>query len=149
MARATVNPPRMSSLQRLPRTQLLAGVAVIIVVAELFANFVDVGDDDSDGGSVGEWLGLSAFGIAVAALLLLVVVPRLRRAGNAAVVLGVLALVTVVVFWSALPFAFGAAAIAASAPGDEQPTAAASSLKAGAALGVLAIVAAFVFCVIG
>jgi hypothetical protein len=139
----------MSSLQRLPRTQLLFVVAVIIVIAELFANLLDVGENDADEGSVGAWLGLSAFGIAVTALLLLYVVPRLRR-GSPAVVFGVLAIITLAIFWSALPFAFGAAAIAASAPGDEQPTTAAGGgLKAGAALGVLAIIAGFVFCIIG
>jgi hypothetical protein len=61
-------------------------------------------------------------------------------------VFAVLALVTTVAFWSALPFAFGAAALAASAPPADEP---ASGVPPAAALGALAIVAAFAFCIIG
>lgn len=138
----------MNRLQRIPRTQLLAAIAVIILVAELFANAIDVGNTDAEESSVGGWLGLSAFGIAVTALLLFVVLPRIDAASlrTAAMVFAVLALVTNVVFWSALPFAFGAAGLAASAPVAAQPG---SDNVPAAALSALAIVAGFVFCVIG
>ena len=140
----------MTSLQRMPRTQLLAITAVLILVAMVFANFLDIGgNDDGNESGVGGFLALSAFGIAVTALLLLVVVPRLGAGGGAALVFGVLAIITVVVFWSTLPFAFGAAALAASSPRDDQPAATGTHVKAGAALGLLAWLAALVLCVIG
>ena len=60
------------------------------------------------------------------------------------------AVVSCVVFWSAIPFALGAAAIAAAGPQDDTPhgTAPAPS-TAGVLLGALAIVAAFIFCIVG
>lgn len=140
----------MDSLTRLPRTTLLIAISAVIVVAELFANSIILaGDEDS---SVGGWVGLSLFGIALTAVLLLVVVPRLPNENRRMVVLGfgVGAVVTCAVFWSAIPFALGAAAIAAAGPGDDTPegTAPAPS-TAGVLLGALAIVAAFILCVIG
>src|SRR6478736_5972674 len=103
----------MSTLTRMPRTQLLIVMALVIVIAELFANDI-FGDAD-----VGGWIGLSLFGIAV--LLLLVLVPRIpadkRRAWTLG--LGVGSVVACVVFWSALPFALAAATFVLAAPGEE------------------------------
>jgi hypothetical protein len=140
----------VTSLTRLPRTNLLVAISVIIVVAELFANaIVLAGDEDS---SVGGWIGLSLFGIALSAILLLVVVPRLPGESRRTAVLGfgAGAVVTCVVFWSAIPFALGAAAIAAAGPLDDTAdgTAPAPS-TAGVLLAALAIVAAFILCMIG
>jgi hypothetical protein len=129
---------------------LLIAISIVIVIAELFANgIIASGDEDS---SVGGWVGLSVFGIALTAVLLLVVVPKLPREQRRTAVLGfgIGAIVTCVVFWSAIPFALGAAAIAAAGPQDDTPegTDAAPS-TAGVLLGVLAIVAAFILCLIG
>ena len=92
------------------------------------------------------------FGIALSAVLLLVAVPRLPddMRGTAVLGFGIGAVVTCLAFWSTLPFALGIAAIAAAGPGDDTPegTGAAPS-TAGVLLAVLAIVAAFVLCVIG
>jgi hypothetical protein len=140
----------VTSLTRTPRVNLLVGISILIVTAELFANSILLaGDDDT---SVGGWIGLSLFGIAVTALLLLVAVPRLPREHRRTAVLGfgVGAVVTCAIFWSALPFALGAAAIAAAAPDDDSPEGTdPAPTTAGVLLGVLAIVAAFVLCVIG
>ncbi len=140
----------MTSLTRLPRTNLLIAISVVIVIAELFANGIVLGEEGET--SVGGWIGLSLFGIALSAILLLVVVPRLPGEHRRTAVLGfgAGAVVTCVVFWSALPFALGAAAIAAAGPRDDTPegTGPAPS-TAGVLLGVLAIVAAFVLCLIG
>src|SRR3954454_16717954 len=108
----------MSTLTRMPRTQMLVVMAAVIIVAELFANEIVGGDAD-----VGGWVGLSLFGIAVMALLVLVVVPRIPAESRRSWILGfgVAAVVLCVVFWSALPFAVAAAAFAAAAPGEEQP----------------------------
>ena len=141
----------MASITRTPRTTLLIGISIVIVVAELFANGVVAATSD-DEKSVGGWIGLSLFGIALSAILLLVAVPRLPGEHRTMAVLGfgIGAVVTCLLFWSALPFALGIAAIAAAAPGDDTPegTDPAPS-TAGVLLGTLAIVVAFVLCLIG
>jgi hypothetical protein len=138
----------MSELTRMPRTQLMVITAAIILIAELFANEIIAGDD----ADVGGWIGLSAFGIAVMLLLVLVLVPRVPAASRRTwtLGLGVAAIVTCAVFWSSLPFAFGAATLAASAPGEEQPGESGEApASAGVILAALAYVVAFVLCVVG
>jgi hypothetical protein len=137
----------MSTLTRMPRTQLLVVMAVVIVIAELFAN--ELFGDSFD---VGGWIGLSAFGIAVMALLVLVAVPRVppesRRSWTLG--LGVAALITCAVFWSALPFAFAAAAFVSAAPGEEHPGETGEApASAGVILAALATFVAFVLCIVG
>jgi hypothetical protein len=142
----------MDSFTRLPRTQLLIGMSVIIVIASLFANIVDVGNSSDDSGSVGGWIGLSLFGIAVTALLLLVAVPRIPAESRRTAVLafGIAAAITCVVFWSMLPFALAAGALSAAHPGDDAAEGEAPApATAGVILALLAVVAAFVFCIIG
>ncbi len=109
--------------------RLLAAAAALILLAELLAH-----------GASAAWLGVSAFGIAVAATLLLVALPRVDPAGHGllAISFAATALFTTVAFWSALPFAFGVAAIAA-APRPAAPT---------AILGALAMAVALTFCII-
>jgi hypothetical protein len=139
----------VASLTRVPRTSLLVAISVVIVVAELFANGIVFDDADS---SVGGWIGLSLFGIALTAVLLLIAVPRVPGEHRRTAVLGfgAGAVLTCAVFWSALPFALGAAALAAAAPGDDTPEGAAPAPStAGVLLAILAIVAAFILCVIG
>jgi hypothetical protein len=137
----------MSTITRMPRTQLLVGMAVLILIAELFANEIIGGDAD-----VGGWVGLSLFGIAVMALLVLVVVPRIpagsRRSWTLG--LGVAAVITCVVFWSALPFAIAAATFVAAAPGEEDPgETGPAPASAGVILAALATIAAFILCLVG
>jgi hypothetical protein len=144
----------MNALARLPRAQLLALFSVILLIANLFANVVDLaGNDETDEGSgVGDWLGISVFGIAVTALLLLVVVPRLRgdQRRMAALGFGIAAVVTLVAFWSSLPFAFAAAALSAAGPDEDTAEGEAPAPNTAAIiLALLATVAAFVFCIIG
>jgi hypothetical protein len=141
----------VDSLTRLPRTTLLIAISVVIVVAELFANGIVLEDEEGEG-SVGGMIGLSLFGIALTAVLLLVVVPRLPadRRRTAVLAFGGAAVVTCLVFWSALPFALGAAALAAAGPRDDTPEGGAPAPStAGVLLAILAIVAAFVLCVVG
>jgi len=140
----------MNSITRTPRTQLLVGIAIVILIAELFANEIVAGDEGD--GSVAGWIGLSVFGIALATVLLLVVVPAISGRHRTLIVLGfgIAAVVTCAVFWSAAPFALGVAAIAAAGPRDD----AAEGLNeapstAGVILALLAIVGAFVLCVVG
>jgi hypothetical protein len=106
---------------------LLAAVAAVAAVAELLAY-------ESAAGLVA-----ALFGVAVAALLVLAVLPRVDPAAHPvlAVSFGLTALVTCVAFWSALPFAFAAGALAASG----RPSA------PGAVLGAIGAAAAFAFCI--
>jgi hypothetical protein len=129
----------MENLTRAPRTRLLGAMAIVILIAELFANEIIAGDEGDD--DIGGWIGLSLFGIAVMLVLVLVVVPRIKGADRRNAVLG---------FWSALPFAFAAAALAAASPADDAPEGEQPAPStAGVLLAVLATVAAFVFCLIG
>jgi hypothetical protein len=149
--RRSVRYRRVTSLTRLPRTTLLLAISIVIVIAMLFANGIVLADAE-DNSSTGGFIGFSLFGIALSAVLLLYVVPRLpddiRR--TAVLAFGGAAVVMCVVFWSTLPFALGIAAIAAAGPGDDTPegTDPAPS-TAGVLIGGLAIVAAFLLCVIG
>jgi hypothetical protein len=138
----------MSTLTRMPRTQLLAAMAVVILVAELFANEI-IGGNDAD---VGGWIGLSAFGIAVMLVLVLAAVPRIAPAARHSwtLGLGVAALILCAVFWSALPFAVAAAAFALARPGDEHPgETGPAPASAGVIVAALATVVAFVLCIVG
>jgi hypothetical protein len=140
----------METFTRLQRTTLLIVISVIILIAELFANELVAGDEGDD--DVGGWIGLSLFGIAVTAILLLVVVPRLRGPGrrNAVLGFGAGAVILCLIFWSALPFALGAAALAAAAPGEDSVHGESEApVTAGVLLALLAIVAAFVLCIVG
>lgn len=141
----------MRSLTTLPRTTLLIGISIVIVIAMLFANGVVFASGD-DERSTGGFIGASLFGIALSAVLLLVAVPRLPEDSRRIAVLGfgIGAVVTCLAFWSTLPFALGVAAIAAAAPGDDTPEGTdPAPTTAGVLLAVLAIVGAFVLCLIG
>jgi hypothetical protein len=140
----------MASLARTPRTTLLIAISVIIVIAELFANAILLASA-TQSASVGGWIGFSLFGIALSAVLLLVVVPRLPDENRTMAVLGfgIGAVVTCIIARTALPFALGVAAIAGAAPDDDRPEGIAPAPStAGLLIGTLAILAAFVLCVI-
>jgi hypothetical protein len=141
----------VTTVTRIPRVNLLIGISIVIVIAMLFANGVIAASAD-DEQSFGQFVGFSVFGIAVSAVLLLYAVPRLPDEHRPTAVLGfgIAAIVLLVAFWSTLPFALGIAAIAAGSPGDDsahgdEP----APVTAGVLLGVLAIVAGFILCLIG
>jgi hypothetical protein len=139
----------VTALTRLPRTTLLVAISVVIVIAEAFANGI-VARAPEDNHSVGGWIGFSVFGIALSAVLLLVVVPRLPSDMRAIAVLGfgIGAIVTCLLWWSALPFALGVAAIAAASPGEDSVRGTKPApVTAGVICGALAIVAGLLFSV--
>jgi hypothetical protein len=141
----------VNALSRLPRITLLLAISVVIVIAEAFANGI-VARAPEDNHSVGGWIGFSLFGIALSAVLLLVVVPRLPADLRHAAVLGfgIAAIVTCLLWWSALPFALGVAAIAAAAPGEDSVRGSKPApVTAGVLLGGLGIVAALLFSLVG
>ena len=141
----------VKTLTTLPRTTLLIGISVVIVIAMMFANGV-IAPDATQNRSTGGFIGGSLFGIALSAVLLLVAVPRLPDDVRPLAVLGfgIGAVIFCLFFWSAIPFALGVAAIAAAAPDDDSPEGdAPAPVTAGVLLAVLSILAAFVLCVIG
>lgn len=142
----------MSTLTRMPRQQLLIVTSVLILVAMLFAHVVGLSDEADESGSVGSFIGVSIFAIAVTAVLLLVAVPKIDREHRQMAILGFGggAILTLVVFWTGLPFALAAAALHAAGPGEEQiPDERAAPATAGIILAVLAVVGGLVLSIIG
>jgi hypothetical protein len=107
----------------------------------------------STGDTIG-LIGLGLFSLALMAWIVLWLIPRERAAGRAArtaLILGVLALVTVLVFWTGIPFALGAGALALGLSARETGAASGGQGKATAAvvLGALAVVLSFVALLFG
>ncbi len=117
--------------------RLAAGLALLLTaVALVFANFVS----DGPNGGAGPYAASVAVCAIVAAVLFGRVLPGAADPARAAWILASLALVTCAVFWSGLPFVLGVGAVyAAGRAGRTAP----------AAIGALAVVLAFVTCVIG
>jgi hypothetical protein len=105
-------------------------------------------------GSTGDVIALivvSLISLALMAFFMGRLVPRVRAAGRAAkggLVLGILAFLSVAVFWLALPFALGAPALAlgleARGAGTDRGRA-----TAAAVLGGIAILGAFILLLVG
>ena len=118
-----------------------ASVALAIVLLAIGAYS---GDDDD----TGYFLVASGIAIAVAFVLFWVIVPRITRPGLGGLIIGILAVVSLVVFWLGLPSPLaGAAAVlglAARESGSE-----AGKGTAALALAAIAVVAAVVFAFLG
>jgi hypothetical protein len=126
-----------TTLHRINDERLAAALAMLLViVATGFANFAGNGDN---GGAGPYAVGIVVCGLA-AALLFGRVLPAAADPARTAWILAALAVVTCVVFWSGLPFVFGIGAAYAAARAER---------TAPAVIGVLAVVLAFVGCVIG
>ncbi len=118
-----------------------ASVALAIVLLAIGAYS---GDDDD----TGYFLVASAIAIAVAIVLFWGIIPRIRRPGLGGLIIGILAVVSLVVFWLGLPTPLaGAAAVlglAARESGSE-----AGKGNAALVLAAIAVVAAVVLAVVG
>ncbi len=128
----------LPSLQR-----TLLATLVVLAVAGLFQNVI--GNPELDNGSVG-YLGVMLLvNAALGAFLFLRVIPGAIEAGPAtaakrAVVIGAVAVVSVVAFWIGLPFTFG---IAAALLGNEaRKRDGGGGATLAIALGILAVAAA-------
>jgi hypothetical protein len=109
-------------------------------------------------GSTGDvigMLGIIVVVLAIMAALVLRLVPRERlapaRASRSALILGVLSIIVGIVFWTGLPFAVGAAAIALGLSQRESATQGQGRgmATAAAVLGAIAVLASFVLLLIG
>ena len=135
------------------RNRLIAGItAVLLVVGMAVAYFT--GGDTTTGEVIGFFV-LTALWLAAIAFLALRQVPAWLagandRAGTIALVLGVLAVITVVVFWTGLPLPLGAGALMLGlALRDSPPAGVGGKANAAAAPGAFAIVASFVVLLVG
>lgn len=115
---------------------LAAGLALLITTGALaFANF-----SGGENGGVGPYAVCVVVCAILAAVLFGRVLPNVADPVKVGWILAALALVTGVVFWTGLPFVLGMGAVYSGARAGR---------NAVAAVGALAIVLAFVGCVIG
>jgi hypothetical protein len=145
----------MEALRTLSRRTLTAVTAVLIFAALAFGYL----SNDEDGeGDVISWLIVSAVASVIAALLLMRFVPATEsdpdganKPARRALILGVLSVLTIVIFWTGLPFALGVPALALAATGRARAPQEGHGGQATAAavLGALAIVLAIVACIAG
>ena len=127
-----------TTLHRIEDARLAAGLALLLAAAGLaFANF---GLSDGENGGAGPYLISVGLCAVLAAALFGRFLQRAADPARTAWILAALALVTCVAFWTGLPFVLGVGAIySASRAGRTAP----------AVVGVLAIVLAFVGCLVG
>ncbi|HEX6712634.1 MAG TPA: hypothetical protein VF066_04585 [Thermoleophilaceae bacterium] len=109
----------MEWLRTTPRTTILAVTAAILVISTACGYWLVAGGDDEVVG----WIIVSVVGTLIAAGLLLRFVPATEAEtdGNVparrALVLGIVALITCVVFWTGLPIVIGIPALVLAAEG--------------------------------
>jgi len=91
--------------------------------------------------------------LAIMAALVFWLVPRERlaqqRANRSALILGIVSILVCLAFWTGLPFAVGAAAIALGLSQRETATEGRGRATAAVVLGGIAILAAFVLLLVG
>ena len=144
----------METIRETSRTTLAAITAAVLTVSLAFGYWLNVGDDDKE---VVAWIIVSVVGSLIAAALLLRFVPATEAEtdGNAparrALVLGVAALITCVVFWTGLPIVLGVPAIVLAAEGRARAGTYGQGAEAtaGAVLGGFAALATVVLLVTG
>jgi cation transport ATPase len=125
-----------TTLHRIQDERLAGALALLITVPALaYGNFTAGGEGGA--GPFAVSVGVCA---VLAAVLFGRVLPSTAEPARAAWILAALALLTCVVFWSGLPFVLGMGAIYSGGRAGR---------SAPAALGALAIVLAFVGCLVG
>jgi hypothetical protein len=148
----------MEALRTLSRRTLAAATTVLIFVALAFGYFLDLTDNEEGEGDVLGWLIGSTVASLIAAALLMRFVPASEsdpdgdnKPARRALILGVLAVVTLAVFWTGLPFALGVPALALAATGRARAPQEGHGGQATAAavLAALAVVLGVVACVTG
>ena len=149
-AASTPTTPAMSGAGRIPMLAVL-GFAVSAVLTAL-GTFWDFNDNDkSEDHSFGDYaivLGIAA----VAAVIVFGLVVRTAAdgvPGRRSAILGVVAVVSIVVFWAGLPAVLAAGAIATALLDRDKTGRFGNASKAGLALAGLALVAAVVLAFIG
>jgi hypothetical protein len=116
------------------QTIQLAGLAAAALTAVLLAVANFTGSTENGGGV--EYAVTLGFSLAVAAALFGLAIPRVERPARAGLIAGVLAVLSVAVFWSGLPYVLGPAAIVLGLLGRARAERAAGAVAI--ALGALA-----------
>jgi hypothetical protein len=143
----------METLRTTSRTTIAVATAVVIFVSLAFGYWLTT-DDEKE---VLLWFIVCAVDSLIAAALLLRFVPATEAEadGNAparrALVLGAVALVTCILFWTGLPIVFGVPALVLAAEGRarSETYGGAAEATAGAVLGGFAAVATIVLSIAG
>jgi hypothetical protein len=162
----------VESIRRLTPPHLLVGAAALIVIGLLFA-YLDIGgDEDSE---VAGFVIVTLVAIAISAFLVLWLVPHeedqagAHRPSRTSLILGILAFLTLIGFWTGLPFALGVPAVYLGAVGQararegfrpatsgavtpaETPSERTGGVEAlaGTVLGIAAVVLGLLLCIIG
>ena len=144
----------METLRQTPRTTILAATAGILIISTACGYWLLTNDSNKE--YVG-WVIVSVVGTLIAAGLLLRFVPatEAETEGNAparrALVLGAVAVVCLVVFWTGLPIIIGIPAVVLAAEGRARAGTYGQGAEAtaGAILGGFAAVAAAVTLIVG
>jgi hypothetical protein len=148
----------MEAVRRIPHTTLAVATAVLIFVALLLAYVLDVTNNDSGDADVRGWLIVSVIASLLAGALLLRFVPAtesdtepVNKPARRGLVLSILSVVSFPVFWTGLPFVLGVPALVLAAEGQARAPQQGHGGEAttAAVLAVVAMVAAFVVCVVG
>ena len=144
----------METLRTTPRTTILAVTAVVLAVSSAFGYWLNVGDDDKE---VVAWIVVVIVASLILAGLLLRFVPATESEadGNAparrALVLGAVAIVACLFFWTTLPIVLGVPALVLAAEGRARAETygGGAEATAGAVLGGFAALATVVMLVAG
>ena len=126
------------AVRELDSTTKQIGIAGWLLAAVIMV-LINIDVPEGENGGTGPMIFTIILAAVVAAALFLLVVPRAANPGRAGLIVGVLALLTVLIFWSGLCFVLGAAAFALG-----RRAGASTEGRAAQALGVLAIVAGIV-----
>src|SRR3954454_7158516 len=110
----------MEALRQTPRTTILAATAAILIISTACGYWLLTNDSDKE--YVG-WVIVSVVGTLIAAALLLRFVPATEAETDSnaparrALVLGAVAFICLVVFWTGLPIVIGIPAVVLAAEG--------------------------------
>ena len=104
---------------RRPSTAVLAGGGIVLSALIIFAGNYDVQPGENGGTSAAIITGVGC--AIVAAVLFGLVVPRVRNADRAALVLGVLTVLSIAIFWSGLTPILAATTVAVADKSQDQP----------------------------
>lgn len=135
------------------RLPLLATIAVALSsVLAAIGTFWDLTDNESgEGGSVGEYLTVVGIIVVVTTIVFGLVARNAERGnpGRRALVLGVLAAASIVVFWAGLPTVLAAGAAACALTERDQSRSFSTASVAALSLAAIATAAAVVLAITG
>jgi hypothetical protein len=114
------------------------GASILAALALAGANFLGA---DGENGGVGPYVGTLAVSILIAAAVFGWAIPRTERPARAGIIAGALALLSLPVFWTGIPYVLGPAAIVLGLLGRARPEGKGAAVVA-IVLGALATAAA-------